>query len=169
MRKIGFILGFVFACIGISYAQHGFPEGHYCNSEEGWNTKSCKALYGLKSEDRDKVIVVPHRGLWGAEGVPETSMAAVEEAYNAGYMFCEIDLVLTKDEELVLCHDQQTNRLTNGPETFSVDGGVDDPGNFFRSLNFYKSTDNTVPNVHGKMYETFPALNTLYYKDRFKK
>lgn len=167
MKKIELIFGFVLVSIGILYAQHGFPEGHYCNSEEGWNTKSCKALYGLKSEDKDKVIVVPHRGLWGAEGVPETSRLAVQEAYNAGYMFCEIDLVLTKDQELVLCHDQQPNRLTNAPATFSVDGGVDDPGNFFRSLNFYQPTNNTVPNVHGKMYETFPALNTLYYKDRF--
>lgn len=148
-------------------AQHGFPEGHYCNSETGWNTKSCKAISGLKQDDHDKVIVIPHRGLWGAPGIPETSLKAVQEAYNNEYMFCEIDLIMTKDRKLILFHDQQPNRMTNAPTTFSNDGGVDDPGNFFRSLNYNTTTNNSVPDVNGIPYPIFPAVKDLYYKDRY--
>ena len=150
-----------------AFAQHGFPEGHYCNTESGWKTKRCKALYGMKKEDFNKVIVVPHRGLWGAPGIAETSLRAVQEAYDKDYMFCEVDLVMTKDKQLVLCHDQQPNRLTNAPASFSNNGGNDDPGNFFRSLNYNSTTNNSVPDANGVMYSTFPALKDLYYKDRF--
>lgn len=149
-----------------SFAQHGFPTGHWCNTERGWATKRCRALSGMKKEDFNKVIVIPHRGLWGAPGVPETSLKAIKEAYNNGYMFCEIDVMMTKDRKLILCHDQQPNRMTNAPATFSNNGGVDDPGNFFRSLNYNTSTNNSVPDVNGTMYSTFPALKNLYYKDR---
>lgn len=150
-----------------AFAQHGFPEGHYCNSESGWKTKRCKALYGMKKEEFDKVIVIPHRGVWGTPGIPETSLIAIKEAYDQGYMFCEIDVIMTKDRKLILCHDQQPNRMTNAPATFSNNGGVDDPGNFFRSLNYYTTTDNSVPNANGVKYQTFPALKNLYYKDRY--
>lgn len=167
LQKNKIILLFVccFVITSIS-AQHGFPEGHYCNSENGWKTKRCKALYGMKKEDFNKVIVIPHRGLWGAPGIPETSLIAIQEAYNKGYMFCEIDVIMTKDRKLILCHDQQPNRMTNAPATFSNNGGVDDPGNFFRSLNYNTTTNNSVPDANGSMYPIFPALKDLYYKDR---
>lgn len=164
-KTLLFSMGFL---LNISmYAQHGFPEGHFCNSEEGWNTKSCKAIYGMKKEDPSKVIVVPHRGLWGDPGIPETSLKAVEEAYKQNYMFCEIDLMLTKDKVLFLCHDQQPNRLTNAPKTFANNGGVEDPGNFFRSLNYNTPTKNSVPDENGDIIPEFPPLKDLYYKDRF--
>lgn len=148
-------------------AQHGFPVGHYCNTEKGWECKACKALFALKSMDHKQIIVVPHRGLWGTPGIPETSLRAIKEAYDAGYMFCEIDLVLTKDKEIVLSHDMQLNRTTNAPPTFSTDGGSNDPGDFFRSLNYNTSTINSVPDENGDFYPSFPALKDLFYKDRY--
>ena len=76
------------------------------------------------------------------------------------------DVIMTKDRKLILCHDQQPNRMTNAPATFSNNGGVDDPGNFFRSLNYNTTTNNSVPDTNGSMYPIFPALKDLYYKDR---
>lgn len=157
----------LFLCENRVTAQQQFPEGHYCNTEEGKDCKVCQALSALKSMDHKQIIVVPHRGLWGAPGVPETSLKAIKEAYNANYMFCEIDLVLTKDKKVVLSHDMQLNRTTDAPPTFSTDGGTKDPGNFFRSLNWNHPTIGSVPDANGDIYPTFPALKDLHYKDRY--
>ncbi len=126
-----------------------------------------EALHAMRSLDHKQIIVVPHRGLWGKPGVPETSLRAIKECYEAGYMFCEIDVVITKDRELVLSHDMQLNRTTDAPPTFTTYGGVHDPGNFFRSLNYHTETLNSVPNANGDIYPSFPALKDLHYKDRF--
>ena len=166
MKKIRLIIAMLIACMGILHAQHGFPEGHYCNTEEGWNSKNCQALDGLKHHEQDKVIVIPHRGVWGAQGIPETSLIAVTEAYNQGYMFCEVDLIMTKDRKLLLFHDQQVDRATDAPSTFTNDGGGDDHGNFVRSMNYDTPTLNTVPDKNGQLYHSFPALKNLHYTDR---
>ncbi len=89
-----------------SNAQHGFPEGHWCNTPEGWECKRCRALWGLKNDEKHKVITIPHRGIWGLPDYPESCLHAVQEAYNQGYMFIEIDIILSKDKQLVLCHDR---------------------------------------------------------------
>lgn len=150
-----------------SYAQHGFPEGHWCNTPEGWECKRCRALWGLKNDEKHKVITIPHRGIWGLPDYPESCLHAVQEAYNQGYMFIEIDIILTKDKQLVLCHDQQTNRMTDLPKTFSADGNLYDNGSFFRSLNWSTTTNNSVPDVLGDSYPSYPALKDGYYVDRF--
>ena len=138
----------------------------FCSEMFGQDRVS-EALLAMRSLEHKQIIVVPHRGLWGTPGVPETSLKAIQECYEAGYMFCEIDLVLTKDKQVVLSHDMQLNRTTDAPPTFSTYGGVKDPGNFFRSLNYYTTTDNSVPDPEGNMYPSFPALKDLHYKDRF--
>lgn len=167
MKKVSSIVIGILLGIGIANAQHGFPDGHYCNSEEGWNSKNCQALDALKNKEKDKVIVIPHRGFWGAPGIPETSLRAVKEAYNKGFMFCEVDLVMTKDRKLLLLHDQQLERETNAISTFDNHGGNTDHGNFIRSMNYETSTSNVVPNADGDIYTTFPPLKDLYYRDRY--
>lgn len=149
------------------HAQHGFPEGHWCNTPEGWECQRCRALWGLKNDEKHKVITIPHRGLWGLPNAPESSLHAVQEAYAQGYMFIEIDVILTKDKQLALCHDQQTNRMTDLPKTFSADGNLYDNGSFFRDLNWDTTTDNSVPDEIGISYPSFPALKSGYYVDRF--
>lgn len=153
----------------VSSAQHGFPEGHWCNTEEGWKTKRCRALWGMKNDEKDKVITVPHRGFWGLPDLPENCMTAIDSAYQKGYMFIEVDVVLTADGKLFLSHDQQTNRMTSLPPTFSADGNLTDNGSFVRDLSWYNPTLNKVPDVQGVEYPEFPAINTAYYKDRFDK
>lgn len=151
------------------FAQHGFPDGHWVNTDEGWKTKRGRALWGMKYDERNKSIVIPHRGLWGLPDQPENSLKAVQDAYQAGYMFCEIDLVLSDGGVLVLCHDQQTNRMTNLPRTFNADGNLYDNGSFFRNLHWDRPTYNQVPDEIGVAYETFPSLQSGTYRDRFDK
>ncbi len=53
---------------------------------------------------------IAHRGLHG-NGVSENSLLAFEKAINAGSAF-ELDIHLTKDGELVVCHDHDLKRVT---------------------------------------------------------
>ena len=55
-----------------------------------------------------------HRGLFYNErGIPENSMPAFEGALQSGHGF-EFDIHLTKDDELVVFHDDTLERMTNG-------------------------------------------------------
>lgn len=66
-----------------------------------------------KAEDVKSVkkIVVAHRGASGY--LPEHSMAAKSMAYAMGADYIEQDVVMTKDNELVVLHDHYLDRVTN--------------------------------------------------------
>jgi Glycerophosphoryl diester phosphodiesterase len=64
-----------------------------------------------------------HRGLFDtANGIPENSLAAFENAVKHGYGI-ELDVQLTKDEVVVVCHDRNLKRL------FGMEGDI-------KSLNY---------------------------------
>jgi glycerophosphoryl diester phosphodiesterase len=65
----------------------------------------------LASENKF-VHVCGHRGY--SLVAPENSLSALEAAKEAGATTCEIDIVLTKDEEIVVCHDLSLERISNG-------------------------------------------------------
>ena len=56
-------------------------------------------------------IILAHRG--GAALAPECSLAAFENAAKIGVHGFEIDLRLTKDEEIIVFHDETLERVTN--------------------------------------------------------
>lgn len=58
------------------------------------------------------VVVVSHRGDW--RNWPENSIPAIESVIGMGVDIMELDLKLTKDSVLVLCHDKTIDRTTNG-------------------------------------------------------
>lgn len=58
------------------------------------------------------VLVISHRGDW--RNWPENSIPAIESVIRMGVDIMELDLKLTKDSVLVLCHDQTINRTTSG-------------------------------------------------------
>ncbi|MDZ5711539.1 glycerophosphodiester phosphodiesterase [Jeotgalibacillus haloalkalitolerans] len=60
----------------------------------------------------EKPRVFAHRG--GAALAPESSLAAFKQAAELGVDGFEIDIRMTKDEELVIFHDQFIDRTTNG-------------------------------------------------------
>lgn len=57
-------------------------------------------------------IVLAHRG--GAKLAPEHTMVAFEKAFELGVDGFEIDIRLTKDEEIVVFHDEAIDRTSNG-------------------------------------------------------
>lgn len=56
--------------------------------------------------------VVGHRGASGV--APENTIAAFQEALDAGAVMCELDVHLTKDGVPVVLHDERVDRTTNG-------------------------------------------------------
>lgn len=56
--------------------------------------------------------IFAHRGASGTR--PENTLPSFAEAIRAGAEGIELDVQLTKDDEIVVMHDEQVNRTTNG-------------------------------------------------------
>ncbi|MDO6601584.1 glycerophosphodiester phosphodiesterase [Arenibacter palladensis] len=56
--------------------------------------------------------ICAHRG--ANETHPENTLAAFEEAIRLGAQMIELDVQMTKDNQLVIMHDDRVNRTTNG-------------------------------------------------------
>ncbi len=61
-------------------------------------------------------VVIAHRGASGY--LPEHTLPAKAMAYAQGADFLEQDLVMTKDNELVVLHDHYLDRVTDVAERF---------------------------------------------------
>ena len=61
---------------------------------------------------------MPSRGICAHRGAmdthPENTLSAFEEAVRLGVQMIELDVRLTKDEHLVILHDQTVDRTTDG-------------------------------------------------------
>ncbi len=65
-----------------------------------------------KTGDWVRLIPIAHRGLFDHDmNVPENSMMAFQKAIEAGYAI-ELDVWLTKDDEVVVFHDETLKRMT---------------------------------------------------------
>ncbi len=60
----------------------------------------------------DYVLVASHRGDW--RNYPENSLPAMNSAIKMGVDIIELDLAMTKDSVLVVCHDRTIDRTTTG-------------------------------------------------------
>ena len=58
------------------------------------------------------VLVACHRGDW--RNYPENSLSAIESVIRMGADIVEIDMALTRDSVLVVCHDRTLDRTTTG-------------------------------------------------------
>lgn len=76
-------------------------------------------LYGCRAvnQDNQKIIIVAHRGASGY--LPEHTLEAVALAHSWGVDYIEPDLVMTKDDRLVVLHDTHLDTTTNVSEIFS--------------------------------------------------
>ncbi len=61
---------------------------------------------------RRKPAVVAHRGSSGT--APENTLSAVRQALSSGAVMCEVDVHTTRDGQLVIMHDPDVSRTTNG-------------------------------------------------------
>ena len=60
----------------------------------------------------NKPMIIAHRGAKGM--APENTLAAFRLGLNQGCEGIELDVHLTADEEIVVCHDMTLDRTTNG-------------------------------------------------------
>ncbi|WP_301024544.1 glycerophosphodiester phosphodiesterase family protein [Muribaculum sp.] len=81
------------------------PVKEYANRAE-------RVIAALNDPSTDYVVVVSHRGDW--RNYPENSIAAIESVIRMGVDVMELDLKLTSDSVLVLCHDHTIDRTTTG-------------------------------------------------------
>ena len=75
-------------------------------------TQAEKVVAALHDPGSRYVVVVSHRGDW--RNYPENSIPAIESVIQMGVDVMELDLKLTKDSILVLCHDVTLDRTTTG-------------------------------------------------------
>lgn len=79
-----------------------------------WLALSCTHAMATFGKDRMKenIVITAHRG--GAGYGPENSLSCIRRSLEAGVHSIEIDVQLTKDGHVVVCHDNKVNRTTNG-------------------------------------------------------
>ena len=75
-------------------------------------THAAKIVAEIHDPASEYVVVASHRGDW--RNWPENSIPAIESVIGMGVDIMELDLKLTKDSVLVLCHDKTIDRTTNG-------------------------------------------------------
>ena len=84
----------------------------------------------------DKPLIIAHRG--ASALAPENTMAAFQLALDLGADGIELDVMLSKDKEMVVIHDDTVDRTTNGSGRvgdFSYQTLRDlDAGHFFSSV-----------------------------------
>jgi len=73
-------------------------------------------LSGSVSAEAREGIVIAHRGASGY--LPEHTLAAKAMAYAMGSDFIEQDLVMTRDDRLVVLHDLYLDRISNVQDVF---------------------------------------------------
>ncbi|MEM7107856.1 MAG: glycerophosphodiester phosphodiesterase family protein [Bacteroidota bacterium] len=135
---------------------------------EKGKSKHCKLVRALDSPQQtsNDVFITAHRGLWG--DLPETTIASTREAQQEGWKIIEVDVMRTKDDELLLMHDQQINRMS-GQKTreYASGSSQDKPGNatWVRNLNYHSNTQN-VPNRQNQK-GTLGALKKMPLKNKW--
>lgn len=78
----------------------------------GEPTRAQKIVAELNKPTSNTVLVAAHRGDW--RNWPENSLPAMQSAIDMGVDIIELDLALTKDSVLVVCHDRKLDRTTTG-------------------------------------------------------
>ena len=75
--------------------------------------ESCgTGMFTAKRTSTENLIITGHRG--GAGLGPENSLECIRKGIEAGATSIEIDVHITSDNEIVVCHDPTVNRTTNG-------------------------------------------------------
>ena len=95
----------VLAAIAIAAVSCAGEAPHYA-------TRAEKILSHINDPESEYVVVISHRGDW--RNYPENSIPAIESVIRMGADIMELDVKMTKDSVLVLCHDKTINRTTNG-------------------------------------------------------
>lgn len=105
------------ACIFVSF--YACKESHSpLNSQAGMektpfkNTSVDELLEELHNSESKNIMVISHRGDW--RNAPENSLQAIQNCIDMGVDMVEIDVRKTKDNQLVIIHDNTLDRTTTG-------------------------------------------------------
>ena len=90
-------------------SQRNYP-AHGSRISDGEKVR--KVVAALHDPNSRYVVVVAHRGDW--RNYPENSLEAIESVIRMGVDVMELDLKMTRDSVLVLCHDWTIDRTTTG-------------------------------------------------------
>ena len=104
MKKILFSLVWVLAACGCTGTQPA--------ATTDASNRAARIVAEIHNPHSKQVLVASHRGDW--RNYPENSVAAIESAIRMGVDIVEIDLALTADSVLVICHDRTLDRTTSG-------------------------------------------------------
>lgn len=112
---------------------------------------SCAAVYAQKPSGRfaegvtEKPLIIAHRG--GALIGTENSISCLDQAISLGVDMVEIDVHMSADGKLVVCHDETIDRTTNGKGR--IENMTLDSLRSFRLLDFKtgKPTEERLPTL----------------------
>lgn len=94
----------------------------------------------MKSIPSLKNLIIAHRGIHNNIDIPENSIKAIKESLKVNIPI-EIDIQLTKDNQLVVFHDENLKRMTNNDE-FVCNKTLDE----IKQLNLL-DTEETIPTL----------------------
>lgn len=127
------------------------------------------ALATFTSVAQADQIVIAHRGASGY--LPEHTLAAKAMAYAMKPDFIEQDVVMTKDDKLVVLHDHYLDRVTDVAEKFPNRARPD--GRFYaidftlKEIESLDATEGFNVDEHGKQTQIFPHRFPMW-KSKFK-
>jgi len=78
----------------------------------GSTNKGIQWILDKYRNDNMHVMVAAHRGNW--KNAPENSLSAIRQCIDSGVEILELDIRLTRDEQLVLMHDKVLGRTATG-------------------------------------------------------
>ncbi len=90
-----------------NYNDKSFEKDLFNNTQ-----KNDKLLAQLENSNDKNIMVIAHRGDW--RNAPENSIQAIENCIKMGVDMVEIDIRKTKDNKLILLHDDSLERTTTG-------------------------------------------------------
>ncbi len=109
---------------------------------------------------QDKAVIVGHRG--ASYLAPENTLASYQLAWELGVKAAECDILLTKDEQVIVFHDKTGKRLTG--QNFTVkDANYEDIKEYpikLKDTNLPKYTGQTIP-LLSDLLEIIPEEGTL--------
>lgn len=107
-------------------------------------TRAWRIAAEINNPDSKNVLVVAHRGDW--RNWPENSLEAMQSAIDKGADIIELDIRLTKDSVLVVCHDAKLDRTTSG-KGFIKDWYADSIASLFLKTGHGIKTDIKMPTL----------------------
>lgn len=78
----------------------------------GLSILSCNSKKTTTEEESKTTQIIAHRGFWKAEGSAQNSRKALQLAIDHHFYGCEFDVHLTKDNRIVVFHDNEINGIT---------------------------------------------------------